>query len=38
MDFGMILANSYSLGVSFIALIGLVIFLLIVWNAMRSQP
>jgi uncharacterized membrane protein YqgA involved in biofilm formation len=34
----MILASSYSVGVSFIALIGLVIFLWIVWIAMRSQP
>jgi len=34
----MILAGSYSVGVSFIALLGLVIFLWIVWIAMRSQP
>ena len=34
----MILADSYSLGVSFIGLIGLVIFLWVVWIAMRSQP
>jgi len=34
----MILADSYSLGVSFIALIGLVVFLWIVWIAVRSQP
>ena len=33
----MILADSYSVGVSFIALLGLVIFLWIVWIAMRSQ-
>ena len=34
----MILADSYSLGVSFIGLIGLVIFLWVVWIAVRSQP
>ena len=34
----MILADSYSVGVSVIALIGLVIFLWIVWIAVRSQP
>ena len=34
----MSLADSYSVGVSFIALIGLVIFLWIVWIAVRSQP
>ena len=34
----MILADSYSLGVSFIGLIGLVICLWIVWIAVRSQP
>jgi hypothetical protein len=34
----MILADSYSLGVSFIALLGLVTFLWVVWIAVRSQP
>ena len=34
----MILADSYSVGVSFIALLGLVIFLWIVWIAVGSQP
>jgi uncharacterized membrane protein YqgA involved in biofilm formation len=34
----MMLASSYSVGVSFIALIGLIIFLWIVWIAVRSQP
>jgi len=34
----MIIADSYSVGVSFIALLGLVIFLWIVWIAVRSQP
>ena len=34
----MIQADSYSLGVSFIALIGLVVFLWVVWIAVRSQP
>ena len=34
----MILADSYSFGVSFIGLIGLVIFLWIVWIAVSSQP
>ena len=34
----MILADSYSVGVSFIALLGLVIFLWVVWIAVRSQP
>jgi uncharacterized membrane protein YqgA involved in biofilm formation len=34
----MILADSYSVGVSFIALLGLVIFLWIVWIAVRAQP
>jgi hypothetical protein len=34
----MILADSCSLGVSFIALIGLVTFLWVVWIAVRSQP
>ena len=33
----MILADSYSVGLSFIALIGLVIFLWIVWIAVRAQ-
>jgi hypothetical protein len=32
------LATSYSLGVSFIALLGLVTFLWVVWIAVRSQP
>ena len=34
----MILADSYSLGVSLIALLGLVAFLWVVWIAVRSQP
>ena len=34
----MILADSYSFGASFIALIGLVVFLWVVWIAVRSQP
>jgi len=34
----MIIADSYSLGVSLIALMGLVVFLWIVWIAVRSQP
>jgi len=34
----MILADSYSLGVSFIALICLITFLWVVLIAMRSQP
>jgi hypothetical protein len=34
----MILADSYSVGVSFIALLGLVAFLWVVWIAVRSQP
>jgi hypothetical protein len=33
-----ILASSYSFGVSFIGLLGLVLFLWVVWIAVRSQP
>jgi len=31
-------ADSYSFGVSFIGLLGLILFLWVVWIAVRSQP
>lgn len=34
----MILADSHSFGASFIGILGLVVFLWVVWIAVRSQP